>query len=73
MSAGRLIELAGLKGFAVGGAKVSNAHANFFVNFNGSTSQDMLALISHVKESVDKKFQIELKEEVKYVPHRTQM
>lgn len=73
MSAGRLIELAGLKGFAVGGAKVSNVHANFFVNFNGSTSQDMLALISHVKESVDKKFQIELKEEVKYVPHRTQM
>ncbi|KAJ8471240.1 hypothetical protein OPV22_025583 [Ensete ventricosum] len=68
MSAGRLIELAGLEGFAMGGAK-----ANFFVDFNGSTSQDMLALISHVKESVDKKFQIELNEEVKYVPYRTQM
>ncbi|XP_072985788.1 uncharacterized protein [Typha latifolia] len=71
ISAGGLIELAGLKGFGIGGAKVSTVHANFFINFNGSTSTDMLALINHVKEEVDELFGIELKEEIRYVPHRT--
>ncbi|WOL09459.1 hypothetical protein Cni_G18212 [Canna indica] len=69
ISAGKLIELAGLKGFAIGGAKVSDIHANFFINFNGCTSQDMLALINHVKQRVDEQFQIELKEEIIYVPY----
>ncbi|EHA8590435.1 putative UDP-N-acetylenolpyruvoylglucosamine reductase-like [Cocos nucifera] len=72
MSAGELIELAGLKGLEIGGAKVSEVHANFFINFNGSTSADMLALINHVKERVDHMFGIELKEEIKYVPYKTQ-
>lgn len=71
ISAGELIELAGLKGLEIGGAKVSKVHANFFINFNGSTSADMLALINHVKERVDQVFGIELNEEIKYVPYRT--
>ena len=67
VAAAKLIEEAGLKGFRVGGAMVSNIHANFFINTGGSTSQDMLNLIDVVKEKVDQKFGIELKEEVLYV------
>ncbi|XP_058091512.1 uncharacterized protein LOC131237641 [Magnolia sinica] len=69
ISAGELIDRAGLKGLEVGGAKVSNIHTNFFINFNGSTSMDMLELINRVKEEVDRKFGIELEEEIRYVPY----
>lgn len=68
ITAGELIELAGLKGFQIGGAKVSEVHANFFVNSHGSTSKDMLELINHVKERVDCIFGVQLKEEIRYVP-----
>ncbi|PSR87818.1 UDP-N-acetylenolpyruvoylglucosamine reductase [Actinidia chinensis var. chinensis] len=70
VSAGELIDRAGLKGVRVGGAMVSNIHANFFVNSGESTSRDMLQLISLVKEMVYQKFGVQLKEEVLYVyPH----
>ncbi|XP_008807119.3 UDP-N-acetylenolpyruvoylglucosamine reductase-like [Phoenix dactylifera] len=72
VSAGELIEMAGLKGLEMGGAKVSKVHANFFINFNGSTSTDMLGLMNHVKERVDQMFGLELKEEIRYIPYRTQ-
>uniref|UniRef100_A0A5B7BTU1 UDP-N-acetylmuramate dehydrogenase n=1 Tax=Davidia involucrata TaxID=16924 RepID=A0A5B7BTU1_DAVIN len=67
VSAAELIERAGLKGHRVGGAMVSNIHANFFINIGGSTSQDMLQLIGSVKEIVHEKFGVKLKEEVLYV------
>ncbi|XP_059670584.1 uncharacterized protein LOC132316091 [Cornus florida] len=67
VSAAELIERAGLKGYRVGGAMVSNIHANFFINSGGSTSQDMLQLIGLVKEMVYQKFGVQLKEEVLYV------
>ncbi|CAL5326003.1 unnamed protein product [Camellia sinensis] len=67
VSAAELIERAGLKGHRVGGAMVSNIHANFFINSGGSTSEDMLELINLVKEMVYQKFGIQLKEEVLYV------
>lgn len=63
----KLIEEAGLKGFRVGGAMVSEIHANFFINSGGSTSQDMLTLIAVVKEKVDRKFGVQLKEEVLHI------
>ncbi|KAK6266550.1 hypothetical protein QUC31_017387 [Theobroma cacao] len=66
VSAAELIDKTGLKGFSIGGAMVSHIHANFFVNIGGSTSQDMLNLIAFVKDKVDKKFGIELEEEVLY-------
>lgn len=70
VSAGELIERAGLKGSRVGGAMVSNKHANFFVNCGCSTSRDMLELIGLVKEIVYNKFGVELKEEILYIdPH----
>lgn len=50
--AGRLIEAAGLKGYTVGGAAVSEKHAGFVVNLGGATSTDVLAVIEHVKNTV---------------------
>ncbi|XP_062107370.1 uncharacterized protein LOC133818488 [Humulus lupulus] len=67
VGAGELIEKAGLKGFGVGGAMISKLHANFFINTNGSTSQDMLDLIAVAKDKVYQKFGVQLKEEVLYV------
>ncbi len=65
--AGKLIDDAGLKGFTIGGAKISDRHANYIINFNKATSQDIYSLIKHVKKRVYSCFEIELKEEVKYV------
>lgn len=66
-SAGGLIEKVGLKGFELGGAKVSEIHANFFINSGSSTSKDMLQLIHLAKDKVASEFGIHLKEEVRYI------
>ena len=50
--AGRLIEEAGLRGYRVGGARVSDQHANFFINIGGATATDVLALVNHVWSEV---------------------
>lgn len=68
-SAGALIEQAGLKGVAIGGARISEKHANFLINGGGSKSHDMLALIALVKEQVHEKFGLWLHDEVLYVPY----
>ncbi|XP_024383863.1 uncharacterized protein [Physcomitrium patens] len=68
-SAGALIEQAGLKGVAIGGARVSEKHANFLINGGGSKSQDVQALIALVKEEVHKKFGLWLQDEVLYIPY----
>lgn len=67
VSAAELIERSGLKGFKIGGAVVSNKHANFFVNSGDASSQNMLELIGLVKETVEQRFGVKLKEEVLYV------
>ncbi|XP_031499840.1 uncharacterized protein LOC116264057 isoform X2 [Nymphaea colorata] len=69
MTAGELIDKAGLKGYSIGGAKVSDMHANFFINLENSTSRDMVLLIKFVQEQVKLKFGIELEEEVCMVPY----
>ncbi|KAL3844880.1 hypothetical protein ACJIZ3_002283 [Penstemon smallii] len=66
-SAAQLIERSGLKGCKVGGAMISNKHANFFINCGGATSQDMIELIGLVKGTVRDQFDVELKEEIIYV------
>jgi UDP-N-acetylmuramate dehydrogenase len=63
--AGLLIELAGLKGKKFGGAKISEDHANFIINFNDATSEDVLNLIKIIKKEVKKLFFINLQEEIK--------
>lgn len=63
--AGRLIEDAGLKGFQIGGAKVSEKHAGFIINTGGATADDVLALIKHIQKTVKEKFDVWLETEVK--------
>jgi UDP-N-acetylmuramate dehydrogenase len=62
--AGRLIDEAGLKGLAVGGAIVSDRHANFIINRGGATAADVLRLIETVREVVYKKTSVALEQEV---------
>ena len=63
-SAGRMIDELGLKGHAVGEARVSDKHANFFVNTGTASCADMLALIADVRERVRRVYGMELHEEV---------
>jgi len=63
-SAGRMIDGLGLKGFRVGGAMVSDRHANFFVNADRATCADMLGLIAEVRARVRAAHGCELQEEV---------
>jgi UDP-N-acetylmuramate dehydrogenase len=63
-SAGRMIDELGLKGLQVGDARVSDRHANFFVNAGSATAADMLALISTVREKVRENYGVTLEEEV---------
>lgn len=63
-SAGRLIDGAGLKGFRIGSAMVSEQHANFFVNLGRATCADMLRLIDEVRARVATAYGVELREEV---------
>lgn len=61
----RLIDAAGLRGFSVGGAKVSEQHANFLVNTGSATANDFLSLAEIIKERVRSGSGIELQEEVR--------
>ena len=64
-SAGKLLDDAGLKGFSIGGAKISEKHANFFINDGDASSRDMLMLIKKAHKEVKDKFNINLSLEVK--------
>jgi UDP-N-acetylmuramate dehydrogenase len=63
-SAGRMIDELGLKGLHVGDARVSDRHANFFVNAGTASATDMLTLIADVRERVHATFGVELEHEV---------
>jgi UDP-N-acetylmuramate dehydrogenase len=63
-SAGRMIDELGLKGLNVGDARVSDRHANFFVNAGKASATDMLTLIADVRERVHSAFGVELEHEV---------
>lgn len=63
-SAGALIDRAGLKGTAIGGARVSMVHGNFIVNEGGATAADIHALIDRCRAEVRRQFGVELREEV---------
>lgn len=62
-----LIEETGLKGREVGGAQVSNKHANFIINTSKAKTEDVIILASMVKQKVRSKFGVQLFEEVEYV------
>lgn len=63
--AGKLIQDAGLKGYSVGGAQVSEKHSGFVINTGDATCSDILQLIADVKDTVWDKFGVKLEEEVK--------
>ena len=64
LSAGALIDRTGLKGLHIGGAVVSEKHANFFIAQKGCTSKDVMRLIDLVREKVRNQFNVELELEI---------
>ena len=62
----KLIDEAGLKGYQIGGAKVSEKHANFIVT-NNATCEDVLMLIKYIKEKILQLFGVELETEINIV------
>lgn len=60
LSAGKLIEDIGLKGYTIGGAQVSEKHANFIINTSNATYEDIISLIDYIKEKVKEKYNIDL-------------
>ncbi|HCC23047.1 TPA: UDP-N-acetylenolpyruvoylglucosamine reductase [Candidatus Falkowbacteria bacterium] len=65
--AARFIEAAGLKGKQIGGAKVSDEHANFIINVDHATASDVIQLISLIKMKVRDQYGVQLEEEIQYV------
>ncbi|TXC92049.1 UDP-N-acetylmuramate dehydrogenase [Metabacillus litoralis] len=65
--AGQLVEEAGLKGYQIGGAKISDMHGNFIVNAGEATAQDVLDLIDFVKKSIFDKYGIKMETEVEII------
>lgn len=66
-SAGALIERVGLKGHRIGGAQVSEVHANFIVNVDHAAAQDVMSLITLIKTKVNDEYGIELQPEVRFL------
>ena len=66
-SAGALIDRAGLKGAAIGGALVSPTHANFIVNSGTATAADIRALVGRCRQTVSETFAVTLAEEIVYL------
>ncbi len=64
-AAGRLIDACGLKGRRIGGAQVSEKHANFIVNLGGASADDVLALMAEMRHRVFARFGIELEPEIR--------
>ncbi|MBQ6470011.1 MAG: UDP-N-acetylmuramate dehydrogenase [Lachnospiraceae bacterium] len=65
--AGKLISDAGLKGYSIGGAQVSEKHAGFVINTGGATAEDVRNLIAFIRQTVFEKFGVELETEVKFL------
>jgi UDP-N-acetylmuramate dehydrogenase len=68
VSAGALIDQAGLKGFRVGGAEVSSKHANFVIAHPGARADDVMRLVKIIREKIWEKNQIHLESEVQIWP-----
>ncbi|TLS35244.1 UDP-N-acetylmuramate dehydrogenase [Pseudalkalibacillus caeni] len=65
--AGHLIERSGLKGYRVGGAKISEKHANFIVNVENASAKDVITIIDFVKETIKNKYGVDMHTEVEIV------
>jgi UDP-N-acetylmuramate dehydrogenase len=67
MFVGPMIDELGLKGYTIGGAKISEKHSGFIVNFNNASGADILELIMYVKEAVRLRFNTELEVEQRLI------
>ena len=67
VSAGFLIDYFGLKGKQIGGAKISEEHGNFIVNTGNATAEDVIILISLIKQKIRDNFGIQLEEEIQLI------
>jgi UDP-N-acetylmuramate dehydrogenase len=67
IGAGYLIDMHGLKGKAMGGAKISLEHANFIVNTGRATARDVIELMEFVKKEIKIRFKVDLEEEIVYL------
>ncbi len=65
--AGQLIEAAGLKGFSIGGAKISEMHGNFIVNSGNATAKDVEDLIQYIKDKIFALYEIKMETEVEII------
>lgn len=65
--AGALIEQAGLKGFSIGGAQVSEKHAGFVINTGDATANDVKALLAHIQKTVYEKDGVTLEPEIRII------
>mgnify|MGYP003540710860 FL=1 len=65
--AGKLIQDAGLKGYSIGGAAVSEKHSGFVINKGNATAKDVLDLIAHIQKEVKKQFGVDLYTEVRII------
>jgi UDP-N-acetylenolpyruvoylglucosamine reductase len=67
LSAGRMLEACGLKGYRIGGAQVSPRHANFIENADGARTEDALALMAEARRRAFEQFGVELEHEVEFL------
>ena len=63
----KLIDDAGLKGYTIGGAKVSEKHAGFVINKGGATAKEILQLIQYIKDTIKEKFGVDIALEVEVI------
>jgi UDP-N-acetylmuramate dehydrogenase len=67
LTAGRMLEACGLKGYRIGGAQISPRHANFIENADGARSSDALALMAEARRRAWERFGVELEHEVEFL------
>lgn len=70
---GKIIEDLGLKGYAIGAAMISDAHANFIVNTNNATSKEILMLVKHVQHEIYKKTNTWVESEIRYLTEYSEL
>jgi UDP-N-acetylmuramate dehydrogenase len=67
LSAGRMLEACGLKGYRIGGAQISPKHANFIENADAATTADALALMAEARRRANEQFGVSLRHEVEFL------
>jgi UDP-N-acetylmuramate dehydrogenase len=67
LSAGRMLEACGLKGYRIGGAQISPKHANFIENADGASTADALSLMKEARRRAHERFGVRLEHEVEFL------